>query len=279
MSTVPAVSVVVPTRDRPGSLATCLAALGRLQGDGRREIVVVDDGSVTAARVEELVAETPGATLVRLPGNGPSAARNAGVAASSGAIVCFTDDDCAPEPGWAAALVAAIEAGADVAGGRTLPGRGRDPLLQASETIVAHVRDASGGSFLPTNNLAARRSVLLEHPFDERYPIAAGEDRDWCARVVDAGARLVFEPGAVVAHAPPAGLRRFVRQHARYGRGAYRFRRHHPAARRQAGSRVALLRAGLHQGPLCACFVGLAQLATTVGYLAEWGADSRDRQG
>ncbi|HEX5367766.1 MAG TPA: glycosyltransferase, partial [Acidimicrobiales bacterium] len=44
----PAVSVVVPTRDRPGPLAACLAAL-EAQTAPSYEVVVVDDGSLDPA--------------------------------------------------------------------------------------------------------------------------------------------------------------------------------------------------------------------------------------
>jgi glycosyltransferase involved in cell wall biosynthesis len=67
-------TVVVPTRDRPDSLARCLEALAA-QSLAGLEVVVVDDGSVVP------VPAPPGARLVRLPGLGAAAARNAGARA------------------------------------------------------------------------------------------------------------------------------------------------------------------------------------------------------
>ena len=104
----PAVSVVVPTRDRPSQLDACLAAI-EAQTARSYEVVVVDDGSVDAAAVSAVVARAPHARLVRGGGRGPAAARNLGAAAARGPVLCFTDDDCRPEPGWIEALVAGVD--------------------------------------------------------------------------------------------------------------------------------------------------------------------------
>ena len=98
------VSVVVPTRDRPESLRRCLGAL-RAQDLAELEVIVVDDGSRDRGAVEAALAgAAPGVRLLRTPGRGPAAARNRGVRAATGEVVCFTDDDCEPEPGWARLL-------------------------------------------------------------------------------------------------------------------------------------------------------------------------------
>ncbi|MDP1850369.1 MAG: glycosyltransferase, partial [Solirubrobacteraceae bacterium] len=103
------ISVVVPTRDRPEALARCLAALARQRGADELEIVVVDDSDGGGAAA-------PGARVVHGGARGPAAARNLGVRAARGAIVCFTDDDCVPAPDWAQRLAAACADGGAAAG-------------------------------------------------------------------------------------------------------------------------------------------------------------------
>ena len=201
---VPRVSVVVPTRDRPDRLATCLAALER-ETVPELEIVVVDDASRDVAAVAAAVADAPRARLVRGTGRGPAAARNAGVAAARAPVVCFTDDDCEPVPGWAAALAACLgpgpdSTGADAAAGPTRNGRPRSVVAAAAQAVATHLAeatiDAAGRMrFAPTSNLACRAEVCAAVPFDESYPLAAGEDRDWCARLVGSGRTLAFVPG------------------------------------------------------------------------------------
>jgi glycosyltransferase involved in cell wall biosynthesis len=271
-----AVSIVVPTRNRVAALGRCLDAVATQKGLDSFEVLVVDDGGGDADRVRELVATRPVARLVRIDGAGPAAARNAGAQAAVGGVVCFTDDDCEPAPDWAARLVQRLDRGADAVGGRTVNGRPGDPFIEASELITQHLQASTklrlpGRVFIPSNNLACRRSLVLEHPFDERYATAAAEDRAWCARVATAGAALVLEPRAVVAHHPKLGLRGFWRQHVRYGRGAYRFARSKPGADWQEPPSfyLSLVRAGLAKGPGCGSLILLSQLATGAGFARE----------
>jgi len=276
------VSIVVPTHNRPSTLRRCLAALAAQRGVGAVEIVVVDDGSTDAADVAAAVASQPLARLLRCAPAGPAAARNAGARAATGTFICFTDDDCEPEAEWAARLIQALTAGADAVGGATVNGRPGDPFVETSELIVralqisTHERLA-GKVFIPSNNLACRRAMVLTHPFDEGYRTAAGEDRAWCARIAAAGLTLTLEAGAVVAHRPQLGLAGFWRQHLRYGRAAYHFARTTPGHEWHEPREfyIGLLRAGARAGVTCLLLVLLAQVATTSGFV--WEAAHRRR--
>jgi glycosyltransferase involved in cell wall biosynthesis len=266
------VSIVVATRDRPEALGRCLASLSG-QAD---EIVVVDDGSTDEARVAAQV-EAAGARLVRLGGSGPAAARNAGSAAARGAVVCFTDDDCEARGGWAAALAAPILAGATAAsGGRTEAAASAGAADRAWQAIVDHLQRAGAepGSpspgFAPTCNLAASRELLAELRFDESFPGAAGEDRDWAARAAALGSAPRFVGEAVVVHRPDLDARSFLRQQYRYGRGAVRYRAGGNNRRPGAPSfYAALVRNGFSHGPAVGALVLAAQAATVLGVLVE----------
>jgi glycosyltransferase involved in cell wall biosynthesis len=88
----PAVTVVMPTRDRGWVLPRAVrSVLGQVAGD--LELVVVDDGSVdgTAALLDRI--DDPRLVRVRTDGVGSAAARNAGVAAGSAPLLAFLDDD------------------------------------------------------------------------------------------------------------------------------------------------------------------------------------------
>ena len=103
---LPSVSVVIPTIvERTDELADCLTAIGK-SDHPRFEIVVVDNRrQVPAPDPLQAIADgTPGVRLVRQPRPGISAARNAGVAASTGEIVVFTDDDVRVDPSWLRAI-------------------------------------------------------------------------------------------------------------------------------------------------------------------------------
>ncbi|MDQ5852192.1 MAG: glycosyltransferase, partial [Chloroflexota bacterium] len=103
-----AVSVVVPTFERPALLQRCLAALlGQQFEPSNYEVVVVDDGvSDETRRLVECWSERGKARgvcvryLAAPHTRGPAAARNIGWRAARGAIIAFTDDDCIPDANW-----------------------------------------------------------------------------------------------------------------------------------------------------------------------------------
>jgi len=247
------ISVVVPTRGRPEALAGCVAALEAQTVP--IEAVVVEDGE----------------------GRGPAWARNEGVRRARGEVVCFTDDDCVPAVGWVEALTAPILGGeAEAATGPVRIGVGATAADRAWEAIVHYlqVRATAPGTASPglaiTANLAARRSLLERHPFDESFPTAAGEDRDWGERAAREGAAPRFMPAAVVEHQSGMSAIGFLRQQYRYGRGAARYRA--GASNRRPGSPsfyTGLLRAGFTSGLAPGLLVTAAQAATAAGALAE----------
>jgi GT2 family glycosyltransferase len=274
----PMISVIVPTRDRPESLRRCLDALAVQSALDDFEVIVVDDGSADPRAVEEIVDRHSFARVIRLDHLGPAGARNAGGASARGRFVCFTDDDCEPAPLWAARLVDALESGADAVAGSTRNADPRSVLAVAAEIIVSAPAASTKSTapniaFAPSNNLGCRRVIFDSILFDESYPAAAGEDRDWCARLLAAGYDLYSEPAAVVVHHSQSTVGGFLRQQSRYGRGAYRFRARATQGRLEPPRFYArLIGRGFAGGARVGLLVCLAQLATAGGYIAEWTA-------
>jgi glycosyltransferase involved in cell wall biosynthesis len=189
----PDVTVVIPTKDRPALLASCLEgvlAAGDASGRGF-EVVVVDDGSEPPVEV----GGDDRVRVVRTPGVGPSRARNLGIAEARAPIVAFTDDDVVVDRGWLAAALEVLDADpavAGVTGDTTSPAF--DPLYEHS------VFDHDGGSFL-TCNVAYRTSALhAVGGFDRQFPHAAHEDRDLAWRVQAAVGEVRFAPRMRVLH-------------------------------------------------------------------------------
>ena len=105
---MPRVSVVIPTWDGADLLRSALASLAA-QSFRDFETIVVDNGSRDGT-VAVLEREFPGVDLVRFPENrGFAPAVNAGVRAARGEIVALMNNDVEAEPGWLAALVAALD--------------------------------------------------------------------------------------------------------------------------------------------------------------------------
>jgi len=228
-------SIVVPTRNRIALLERCLGALTELAyARDAFEVLVVDDGSeppvgTAVAGYEERLA----VRYLRAEGGGPARARNMALRLARGEYVVFTDDDCRPDRGWLAAFDAAIQglgaAERPVAGfgGRIVDSPANGICGRASQMLVSFLYDynesSDGLRFFCSNNLVFPRAELLAMGgFDESFPLAAAEDRYICAKWLRQGT-LRYVAGAVVEHRQMLGLRGFVRQQFRYGRGACQF--------------------------------------------------------
>ena len=269
-------TVVIPTRDRPTALDSCLEAISRQTVAATLDVVVVDDGSRDEARVAEIARSHRRVRLVRIAASGPSVARNTGAVHAQSRLLLFTDDDCRPAPEWAQLLTDALRDGADVVAGSTINGVAGNHLAEASQlvanSLVMPVEPASPLiSFAPSNNLGCRVDIMRAVPFDTTFDRPGGEDRDWCARVARAGFSIRLEPRALVRHFQSLGLVSFWRQQLRYGRGAYRFRHLGGvgAPLEQPGFYVQLLRRGARRGVRVGVFTAVAQLATAVGFALE----------
>ena len=197
----PEVSVVVATHDRPELLRALIAALRRqtLARD-RFEVVLVDDSSGPATRAVIEEAGELELQLVTTDANiGAPRARNLGWRAARGALIAFTDDDCAPSEAWLEAGLRAWEGRPDrFVQGATRPAGGvsileLDPFKQSIEVTSLSPESETCNIFYPRE--------LLERlgGFDESIRVGEDLELGWAAR--RAGAQPVFEPAALVEHA------------------------------------------------------------------------------
>ena len=281
-------SVIIPTRGRPERLSECLEALWRLDYPRHRfEVIVVDDGTEPVEAVETVVhrhRDRIGVELVAQSPEGPAAARNRGAKQASHPYLAFTDDDCRPCSGWLAAFARHFENHPfSMAGGRTRNGIPDNLFSEAGMLLHDFISGRfakQGKPFIATNNMALPRSVFEDlGGFDDRFPLAGGEDRDFCARCVDRDIPLHFID-APLDHHHALTLASFFRQQFHYGRGGYRFRRvraqrkDSPLHLEPVRFYLDLLRHPLSRSrsrrPLrTACLFVLSQLAVTGGFLAE----------
>jgi glycosyltransferase involved in cell wall biosynthesis len=198
------VSVIVPTRDRSASLQRLLDALDAQTYDDF-EVIVVDDGS--SEDIAGLVAARAGdLTCVRTTGVGAVRARCAGVAVARGSILAFTDSDCMPDASWIARGVAAIDDGAEVVQGTTIPER----PVGAFERSVAH--NAGDGLFATCNVFYRREAYDRAGGFDRSAVDRLGFRPDHRARGLGFGedallgwavarkGRVAYLPDAIVRH-------------------------------------------------------------------------------
>jgi GT2 family glycosyltransferase len=239
----PKVSVVVATHDRIELLPRVVRALEHEPGAADLELVVVDDASSdgTWEMLETIARESPlPVRPMRMPHNvGPAAARNAGWRAASAPLIAFTDDDCIPQPGWVAAIVAGLDQ-ADLVQGVTLPDPAqadkRGPFSRWME-----MRTEEG--FYPTCNMGYRREVLeVIGGFDEGFRHPYGEDTDLAWRAKEVGFSSALAADAVVFHEMwPSNYMAYARD-ARRREGMVMAMSRHPGLRRRLGKGVFLWR-------------------------------------
>jgi GT2 family glycosyltransferase len=290
MAVTPLFSVIIPTRDRPGRLTTCLEALATLDcSPGLFEVVVSDDGShASPAPILAPFADRIQVQLVAGPNAGPGAARNRGAARAAGRFLLFIDDDCLAEPGWLTAYKQGFaNAPNRLLAGAIVNGVPENRFATATQLIVAYAythndRRIGGARFFNACNLAVPAEQFNRiGGFSEVFPLAAGEDYDFCHRWQHAGFGTLYLPDAVVQHRHPLTLGGFWRQHFAYGRGLYLCRRR-IARREQAPFRLeapafylGLLRFPMGQvagaaGWLYGLLVAGSQFATLAGAVREW---------
>jgi glycosyltransferase involved in cell wall biosynthesis len=229
-------SVIVPTRDRPDSLAELLRSFAELTYPRDLfEVVLVDDGS--AQPLDKLVApwrERLNLSLLRTRGIGPGPARNFGAAQARGEFFAFTDDDCTVAPDWLGTLAVRLQNAPDYlfAGGirNGLPRNLYSTVWQViTDASYAYYDPAAGRAHaFASINLALSSARFREvGGFAADWSIAASEDREFCWRWRQRNWPMRLAPEAIVYHRPALDFFGFCRLYFRYGRGSSRYHQRH----------------------------------------------------
>ena len=226
------VTIVIPVRDNAFGLNRLVRALRGLR------VVVVDDGSavpVVAADFDGLHCDVT--VLWHQRSKGPSAARNTGMSACQTDFVAFLDSDVVPRRGWLEALLGHFcDPAVALVAPRIVGLREPDGVVARYEAVRSSLdlglREApvvpyGTVSYVPSAAIICRRSALDDlGGFDES--MISGEDVDLCWRLVEAGARLRYEPIALVAHDHRTELREWFLRKAFYGSSAAPLAVRHP---------------------------------------------------
>ena len=184
--------VVIVTRNRK---ANVLEVLEKMR-DGH-PVVVVDNGSDDGTT--EAVRTVPGVRAIALERNLGSAARNVGVAALATRYVAFCDDDSWWEPG--AVSCACKRADGDASIGAVVGRVVVEPSGQPCPVTEAIEASRSVTGFLACSVLVRRDAFTSVGGFHPHFGIGA-EERLFAMKLLSAGWKVVYEPLAVVRHAP-----------------------------------------------------------------------------
>lgn len=191
------VSVVIPCRNVAEHIPKAFASVMQ-QTHPDVDVVCVDDGSTdgTPRVLATLVEAHPGrARVITQPNRGASAARNAGLRATTGPYVQFLDADDALHPGKLAAQVALAEREGlpDLVVGdfeQVMPDGLLLPALALyQEPWMALIRTRMGTT---SANLWKREAV--EHVGGWNEEMASSQDYELMFRLLRNGARVAWDP-------------------------------------------------------------------------------------
>jgi GT2 family glycosyltransferase len=204
-------TLAIATCGRAEVLSRCLEAV-RAQTRVPDEIIVVDQDPTEEARALVRSSELA-IKYYEQPKLGLSASRNLALSRANGGLLAVTDNDCAPDPQWVEAIIAAFEddtALCAVTGPILAPVGEPPPTMTAISLRQSLERRLFAGREIPWAvgsgaNFAARTDELRRiRGWDERLgvgtPGMAAEDCDLIDRLLRAGNSICYAKDAVVRH-------------------------------------------------------------------------------
>jgi GT2 family glycosyltransferase len=238
-----AVSIIVPTCDRPDDLRRCLESLGSQVTRHSIEVLVVDN-QPSSPSTSTVAREFPSVRLVTESRPGLSYARNAGIAAASGEIIVTTDDDVVAPAEWIEKLIEPF-ARAEVmcVTGNVLPleletesqcqfeiygglGKGYKPREFNHSWFLAQSDGVPTWDIGATANAAFRASCfrhpaigLLDEALGAGTPTGCSEDTYLFYRILKNGGTIVYLPSTYVWHRHRRSMKSLRHQVHAYSKG------------------------------------------------------------
>lgn len=231
-SSLPFVSVIIPSFNEENGIAQCIESALALDYPAY-EIIIVDDGSRDLTLP---IIERYDVSLIRMRTNrGKVEALNRGIEKAKGEIIFFTDSDSSLDPMILRHLVAGFsDDSIGAVAGTVLPKHHNSYLLKMQtieylygQGIIKAAQQKSGGavSICPGPATAFRRSVLLETGGYRKRTLA--EDFDITLDMMEAGYRAVYEPKAVAYTSAMSTWEGLKKQRLRWSRGHLQVYREH----------------------------------------------------
>lgn len=228
------ITVVLPTFNRGESLKTTLDSISRLTlpPDLNWQLIVVDNNSTD--KTPQVVRDFAGAAPFRVRyiferRQGRSPALNAGIAAASGKIIAFTDDDVTLDPEWLITLKRTFDAFQCAGvGGRIIPVWQQpkpDWLQMEEQQAIVHYEHGDQPVVLKDHpplgaNCAYRKEEFVKYGTFRLDLGVSGENRgitcedtEFATRLLRAGEKIVYAPAAIIYH--PVDPRRATKAYFR----------------------------------------------------------------
>lgn len=207
---VPAISVLIPTRNRPADLSHLIPSLAE-QTVEQFEVLILDqsDDPDDVARLLEVVGDER-IRHVPLDTVGKSRALNVGVDIARADVLAFTDDDCVAGPHWLENALACCCDDALVFG--RVAAYEHDETLEHVPTLdIDELSEVSGRRWRSVGVIGIGANMVAHADLIRRLggfdvdlgpggTLMAGEDFEITLRALARGARIRRDPRLVVIH-------------------------------------------------------------------------------
>jgi len=229
MARMPSFAVVIRTFNERANLERVLTALQQ-QSVAPRELIIVDNASTDGTpelardRSASVMGENGRFEVVTIPRNQFSHPKsmNAGMAATSSAIVIMLVGHAVPiGDRWAESAIRHFDR-PEVAGvyAHVRPDKGAGLVegfmyefgyqLSRFKGSPRAEKSVGVGVFTATN-IAIRRAMWAQHPFDERYG-TGGEDSQWAMWALEQGYQIICDLGFSARHSHGLNVLQYFKQ-------------------------------------------------------------------
>lgn len=202
---IPEASIIIPALNAAETLGKTLDSIIKYSIHHRAEVIVVIDG---IDKPTEAIASRYPIKVIIGNGKGPGAARNIGIAHSTGSILIFLDADCIVSEQW---YLEHIRAHKKYTGPLAVGGSiSKKPNMSLWATCDHYcswynVNPGCKRSWVPNHppaNLSIFRETFhLVGPFEEDISKkGVHEEADWQGNLLKGNGRILFEPRASVSH-------------------------------------------------------------------------------
>lgn len=183
---------------------------------GAQEVLLIESGDIPEELLTQLTEQYPWIKVCSAPtGTEYYESKMFGAKLATGDIIVYYDSDCIYESGWLRKMLTPFYESEEiqvVAGETTTNGVGIYGTAMALGYIFPQYSgctDLTPGKSYFLNNVAFRRSFLLDHPIPTNLPLYRGNCAIHAYELVQSGVIVWQQPQARVLHAPPNGLSHF----------------------------------------------------------------------
>jgi len=222
----PSVSIVVPNYNGANNLVKCIEYVKNLEYSGKKEIIVVDDGSTDSSR--KILKRISGIKLILNKKNkGKAGVLNDGISASKGEIIVTIDSDTYPEPDCLTKMVPLLKPGVSAVTGfvRASNTNGFVEKIQEIEYLVSFgffqkVLSDLNAIMVTPGPMSIYDAKFLRKigGFDEKN---ITEDMEIAFRIRENGGKMVTCTEAHIFTEVPTNIRHLFTQRVRWYRGKF----------------------------------------------------------